>query len=237
MQARRAARLAGVRIARGLTGSPARETWQTVLRSRHLTVLVTFISVDRMNTPRHPGGSKSEPARFLFRRPLPYVDPRARAGVVRRALVAAGSGALTRWLSTTRIWRMTVWRAEPHLQRLSGGRLSTAAGLPTALLETRGARTGQWRRTGVIYFHDGDRVTIIASQAGYPGNPGWYYNLRANPDVLLGGERFRARVVTDEAERRRLWALADQVFPAFAEYRRSAAQHGREIPVIQLTSS
>jgi deazaflavin-dependent oxidoreductase (nitroreductase family) len=202
-----------------------------------LLLLVTFISMDRVNTPGDPGSRGSLPARFLFRRPLPYVDPHARQGVVRRGLAAAGSGALPRWLSTTRIWRLTVWRAEPHLQRLSGGRLTTAAGLPTALLETRGARTGQWRKNGVIYFHDGDQVTIIASQAGYPGNPGWYYNLLAHPDVMLGGERFRARVVTDAAERRRLWDLADRVFPAFAEYRRSAAGHGREIPVIQLTAS
>ncbi|HEY2286717.1 MAG TPA: nitroreductase/quinone reductase family protein [Streptosporangiaceae bacterium] len=179
----------------------------------------------------------AEPARFRFRRPLPYVDPQARPGGVRRALAGAASGALPRWLATTRIWRLTVWRAEPHLQRLSGGRLSTAAGLPVALLETRGARTGQWRGHGVIYFHDGDRVTIIASQAGYPGHPAWYYNLLANPDVRLGGERFAARAVTDEAERRRLWGLADQVFPAFADYRRSAARHGRPIPVIQLTRS
>jgi deazaflavin-dependent oxidoreductase (nitroreductase family) len=188
--------------------------------------------------PGNPGSSRalgSQPARFWFRRPLPYADPRARRGAVRQALVAAGSGALSRRLATTRIWRLTVWRAEPHLQRLSGGRLSTAAGLPTALLETRGARTGQWRRHGVIYFHDGDRVTIIASQAGYPGHPAWYYNLLANPEVRLGGERFTARAVTDQAERQRLWDLADQVFPAFADYRRSAARHGRQIPVIQLT--
>jgi deazaflavin-dependent oxidoreductase (nitroreductase family) len=176
----------------------------------------------------------SEPVRFLLGRPLPYVDPRARRGLINRALVAAASTALTRRLSTTRLWRQTIWKIEPSLQRLSGGRLTTAAGLPTALLETRGARTGQWRGNGVIYFHDGDRVTIVASQAGYPGNPAWYYNLVANPEVRLGGERFHARVIVDEPERARLWELADGVFPAFASYRQSAARHGREIPIIWL---
>jgi deazaflavin-dependent oxidoreductase (nitroreductase family) len=178
----------------------------------------------------------SEPVRFLFRRPLPYVDPRARRSLINRALVAAGSSALTRRLSTTWPWRQTVWKVEPYLQRISGGRLTTAVGLPTALLETRGARTGEWRRRGVIYFHDGDRVTIVASQAGYPGHPAWYYNLVANPEVRLGGERFRARVIVDAAERTRLWALADGVFPAFASYRQRAARHGREVPIIQLVA-
>lgn len=178
----------------------------------------------------------SEPVRFLFHRPLPYINPQAQRGLLNRALVTAGSSALTRRLSTTRLWRQTVWKIEPTLQRLSGGRLTTAVGLPTALLETRGARTGQWRRNGVIYFHDGDRVTIVASQAGYPGNPAWYYNLVANPDVRLGGEHFRARVVVDVAERARLWKLADGVFPAFEPYRQSAACQGRDIPIIQLTA-
>jgi deazaflavin-dependent oxidoreductase (nitroreductase family) len=109
--------------------------------------------------------------------------------------------------------------------------------LPTALLETRGARTGLVRRNAVIYFHDGERVTIIASQAGRPDNPSWFYNVSANPDVLLGGQRFRAEVIEDEAARVRLWGLADQVFPAFASYRDSAALAGRSIPIIQLVPS
>ncbi|HEY3843122.1 MAG TPA: nitroreductase/quinone reductase family protein [Acidimicrobiales bacterium] len=177
-----------------------------------------------------------EPVRFLFHRPLPYVDPQTVRGPLKRALVAAGSSPLTRRLSTTRLWRKTVWKIEPTLQRLSGGRLTTAVGLPTALLETRGARTGQWRRNGVIYFHDGDQVTIVASQAGYPRNPAWYYNLIANPDVRLGGQTFRARVVVAEAERARLWRLADDVFPAFVSYRQSAGRYGRQIPIIQLAA-
>jgi deazaflavin-dependent oxidoreductase (nitroreductase family) len=153
--------------------------------------------------------------------------------VVRSVVVALASSRLVGRLSKTAAWRMT-WKLERLLKRISGGRLTTAVGLPTALLETRGAKTGRRRQAGVIYFHDGEAVTIIASQAGYPGNPGWYYNARANPDVLLGGQSFRARVIEDEAERARLWKLADLVFPAFARYRDDAARHGRAIPILQL---
>ena len=45
----------------------------------------------------------------------------------------------------------------------------------------------------------------------------------------------RAMVVTDEAERDRLWVLADRVFPAFANYRGDAAKVNRTIPIVQLT--
>lgn len=123
---------------------------------------------------------------------------------------------------------------DPHLMRLTRGRLGTGLLLPTALLQTRGARTGLARRNAVIYFHDSERVTIVASQAGLPGNPSWFYNLRANPEVLLGGQPFRAEIVEQEADRDRLWTLADRVFPAFASYRRSAALAGRTIPIVQL---
>ena len=107
--------------------------------------------------------------------------------------------------------------------------------LPTALLETRGARTGKVRRNGVIYFHDGDRVTVIASKLGLPENPAWFYNLCADPDVKLGGKRFRAEVVEDEAARARLWQLADRVFPPYSNYRERAERASRTIPIVQLT--
>jgi hypothetical protein len=84
-----------------------------------------------------------------------------------------------------------VWKRDPLLLRLTGGRLGLGLMLPTALLETRGARTGSVRRNAVIYFHDGERITVIASKLGAPEHPAWYFNARAHPDVLLGGQPFR----------------------------------------------
>jgi deazaflavin-dependent oxidoreductase (nitroreductase family) len=133
------------------------------------------------------------------------------------------------WLSRT-----VGWKVDPFLLRLSGGRVGTGLLIPTALLETRGARTGQPRRSAVIYFHDGDRVTIIASKLGMPKHPAWFHNLRAHPDVRFGGQPFRAEVVEEESERERLWQLADRVLPAYARYRERAAAAGRTIPIVQL---
>jgi deazaflavin-dependent oxidoreductase (nitroreductase family) len=134
-----------------------------------------------------------------------------------------------RWLS-----RHVLWKVDPWLMRVSGGRLGLGLGVPTALLETTGAKSGRPRGNGVIYFHDGERVTIVASKMGLPENPAWFHNLRAHPDVVFGGAPMRARVVEDEAERERLWALADNVFAPYADYRRQAAAAGREIPIVQL---
>ena len=120
--------------------------------------------------------------------------------------------------------------------RATRGRLGMGMMLPTALLETRGARSGRPRANGVIYFHDGARPTIVASKAGAPEHPAWFFNARANPEVKLNGRPYRAEIVSDEAERARLWALADQVFPPFESYRRSAARAGRTIPILRLTA-
>lgn len=161
---------------------------------------------------------------------LKHVDPTRPPGRLSRAFAAFSATRLGRFFS-----RHVAWKLDPHLLRLSGGRIGMGLLLPTALLETRGARTGRVRRNGVIYFHDGDRVTIVASLAGAPHHPAWFHNLRADPDVRFGGIPMRATVVEDDAERARLWALADRVFAPFAVYRRDAAKAGRTIPIVQLS--
>ncbi len=162
---------------------------------------------------------------------LPHVDPHRRHGRLYLAVCR---------LSTTRggIWlsQNVAWKLDPVLMKLTGGRLRSTGPLASALLETNGARTGKPRRNATLYFNDGDRVIIIASKRGLPEHPSWYHNLRARPDVTFGGVPFRAEVVEGEDERQRLWELADRVFPPFAAYRRSAAQAGRTIPIIELRS-
>jgi len=162
---------------------------------------------------------------------LPYVDPSASRGPVYRAYVRFLGTRLAAWLSMK-----IVWKVDPHLMRLTRGRLGMGLIVPTALLETTGARSGKPRSNGVIYFNDGARVTIVASKLGAPEHPAWFHNARANPDVVLGGLPFRAEVVEDEAERTRIWGLADRVFPPYAIYRERAARTGRTIQILQLVS-
>jgi deazaflavin-dependent oxidoreductase (nitroreductase family) len=162
---------------------------------------------------------------------LKHVDPNRRRGWFSRAYAAFSATRVGRLFS-----RKVAWKIDPYLLRATRGRLGTGLVLPTALLETRGAKSGAVRRNAVIYFHDGDRVTIIASKAGAVRHPAWFHNLRAHPDVKLGGIPMRTTVVTDEAERERLWKLADRVFAPYAQYREEAARANRTIPIVQLTS-
>jgi deazaflavin-dependent oxidoreductase (nitroreductase family) len=161
---------------------------------------------------------------------LRYVDPNSRRGLLYRLWAKLVASPLGLWLS-----RHIGWKVDPYLLPLTRGRIGTGLVIPTALLETRGVRSGQTRRNGVIYFHDGERVTLVASKAGAPAHPSWFYNARANPDVKLNDQPFRVEVIEGEAERARLWDLADRVFPPFADYRENAARSGRTIPILQLT--
>ncbi len=162
---------------------------------------------------------------------LRYVDPRNQPGRFSRAYAAFSATRLGRFISAN-----IVWKLDPYLLRATRGRLGMGLVLPTALLETRGARSGALRRNAVIYFHDGDRITIVASKAGHERHPAWFHNLRAHPEVVFGGIPMRARVIGDEAERRRLWGLADNVFAPYATYRRDAARANRTIPIVQLSA-
>jgi deazaflavin-dependent oxidoreductase (nitroreductase family) len=162
---------------------------------------------------------------------LKYVDPNRPRDVFSRAFAR---------LSATRLGRLfsakVVWRLDPYLLQATKGRWGMGLVLPTALLETEGAKSGARRRNAVIYFHDTDKVTIVASKAGAPKHPAWFHNLKAHPDVIFGGIPMLARVVESEAEQQRIWKLADRVFAPYATYRREAAAANRTIPIVQLTA-
>ena len=117
--------------------------------------------------------------------------------------------------------------------RANGGKLSgQLANSQILLLTTTGAKTGQERVTPMGYRLDGDRIIVIAADAGADKHPDWYYNLLAHPDVIveLGAERFPARaVIASAAERERL--IKANVVPYFPAQQEKT---GREIPFVFL---
>jgi deazaflavin-dependent oxidoreductase (nitroreductase family) len=108
-------------------------------------------------------------------------------------------------------------------------------GRPLLLLTTTGAKSGKRRTTPMMYIPDGERLLVIASNAGALTHPDWYYNLVAHPDVTVevGTETFEATaIVTQGAERDGLWSRIVELYPFFAEHQ---AKISRQIPVIALS--
>ena len=107
-------------------------------------------------------------------------------------------------------------------------------GRPIVLLTTRGAKSLQPRTTPMMYIPDGERILVVASNAGAAAHPDWYHNLLAHPDVIVevGLETYdAAAVITTGPERQKLWSNITAQYPFFAEHQ---AQVKRQIPVIAL---
>jgi F420H(2)-dependent quinone reductase len=105
---------------------------------------------------------------------------------------------------------------------------------PMLLLDHVGAKSGTKRTSPLVYVQDGKNIVLVASKGGHPKHPGWYHNLRANPDttIQVGSKRraVRARDATDE-EYPRLW---DKAVDAYGGYEGYKERTNRKIPLVVL---
>ena len=120
-----------------------------------------------------------------------------------------------------------------HGGRPSGGPL---AGQTLMLLHTKGARTGQPRRSILTYSRDGDAYVVAGTASGAPKHPGWFFNLEADPNATLeaDNEEFPATATVEREgpERDRLWASHVEALPWFGDYPTQVG--GRVIPIVKL---
>jgi deazaflavin-dependent oxidoreductase (nitroreductase family) len=130
----------------------------------------------------------------------------------------------------------TPWVAEQIREYVAtdGAKPTFRYNAPLLLLTTRGRKTGEWRRTCLIYGPDGDRLVIVASLGGAPTHPVWYLNLTENPRVWVqvGAESFWAIARDANAdEKPALWEKMVGIYPDYADYQ---VKTDREIPVVVL---
>jgi deazaflavin-dependent oxidoreductase (nitroreductase family) len=135
----------------------------------------------------------------------------------------------------------------PTLQRLIGGHTAIyratnglighrTPGLPsTLLLDHAGAKTQTRRTSPLVYGRDGANYVLVASKGGYPKNPAWFYNLKANPQtaIQVGSKRLavHARPAEQGEEYEQLWKLMVGVYGGYEGYRRRTE---RQIPLVVL---
>jgi deazaflavin-dependent oxidoreductase (nitroreductase family) len=116
-------------------------------------------------------------------------------------------------------------------------RSGTFGSMNALVLTTVGAKSGTERTNPVGYFQPDDGTwLIVASAAGAPRNPAWYYNIAAHPDKVQIELAGRKVPVTAEqlhgAEREQAWRQIAAEAPRFAQYQ---AKTDRELPIIRLT--
>ena len=103
------------------------------------------------------------------------------------------------------------WVAEHTRRYLASGGTEghESNGVRNLVLATTGRRTGEPRRTCLIYGASGDDFVVVASKGGADEDPEWFKNLQADPSagVQVGTRRFTAHArVASSAERESLWA-------------------------------
>jgi deazaflavin-dependent oxidoreductase (nitroreductase family) len=126
-------------------------------------------------------------------------------------------------------------RKQVELYESSEGKKGTTlldSGLPCILVTHTGNKTGGIRKIPLMRVKVNDNYVLIGSMGGQPKNPVWVYNLRENPNVEIRDAtrvyNMRAREVTDDTERARLWDASAAAYPPYNEYQ---AKTNRKIPV------
>jgi proline iminopeptidase len=107
-------------------------------------------------------------------------------------------------------------------------------GAPTLVLTSTGRKSGQQRKTALIYQEAEGNYLVVASDGGAPNHPAWYLNLLAQPKVTVqvAADKFAATARTATAEERaKYWHLMTAVWRHYADYERKTT---REIPLVVL---
>jgi len=165
-------------------------------------------------------------------------------------VVVPEQGPLARLIAATASTRGGAWvfartlhRTDRALLAVSRDRflLSERLGeLPTIMLTTTGARTGQPRTVPLLAIPlpavpDGGDLAVIGSNFGRPNHPAWVHNLLADPRAIARREGRSVPVTAQEAieaDAERIWGLARSVYRGYDAY--AARTSGRSIRVFVL---
>lgn len=119
--------------------------------------------------------------------------------------------------------------------KVSGGRFMMSRGLvPTLMLTTTGAKSGQPRIVPLACMPEDDAIYVIGSNFGRERHPAWTANLLQTPRAEVGfrGDEFEvvAHHLSDE-EKAEVWPRLLKVWPTYDNY---VERSGRNIRVFRL---
>lgn len=121
------------------------------------------------------------------------------------------------------------------LYNVSGGRIGGKMGnAPVLLLTTTGRKTGKQRILPLVYIMDGPAYVVTASAGGADRHPGWFFNIRDNPQATIKVKDKHMKVTAEIAgpeKKPELWARLVELAPNFAGYQKRTS---REIPMVIL---
>ncbi len=128
-----------------------------------------------------------------------------------------------------RLSRLGVWA-----MRRTRGSLAGPLHVDALILTTTGRRSGRQRSVVLQYFPDGESMIVVGANGGGESNPGWYYNLKEQPDARVEirgrGQQVRAAELA-EPEASEWWSRILAASPDYERYRRATT---RPFPILRL---
>ena len=124
-----------------------------------------------------------------------------------------------------------VFAIHAAVYRLLGGRL---VGRNILILTTVGRKSGRARHTPLFFVRDEGDYIVVASNGGEDRPPGWWHNIRADPNVTIQVGRAVMRChaeVAAAADEPRLWVRLDAVYGGYRRYRAATT---RELTIFRL---
>ncbi|QAY74202.1 nitroreductase family deazaflavin-dependent oxidoreductase [Agromyces protaetiae] len=136
-------------------------------------------------------------------------------------------------LTRTRLFRRSAPVVLPLVERRlaawSRGRVQLSALLvPSLVLHTIGAKSGEPRASELMYTPDGlGRAIVAGTSFARDRHPAWTYNLLAHPDARIAvhgrGLAVRASLIEGEA-RETAWARIERQWPGYRAYERDSGR-------------
>jgi deazaflavin-dependent oxidoreductase (nitroreductase family) len=131
-----------------------------------------------------------------------------------------------------------IGRWQTRVYEWTGGRVwHKFLGSECAILTTTGRKSGEPRKTPLLFLREGDDVIMVASKGGMTTLPLWYRNIEANSTVHIQIGKVKKQYIArdaDAAEADSLWPKLDEVYDGYAEYRaRLVGKRG--VPVVIFT--
>lgn len=113
------------------------------------------------------------------------------------------------------------------------------SGLPVVILTTVGAKSGMPRTVPLLCIRDEVepiKFALIATNWGQFHHPGWYFNLKANPQAKCSFGVQSGKYLAHEAngeEYERFWRYAARMYAGYTRYKQRAGI--RRIPIMVMT--
>ena len=110
-------------------------------------------------------------------------------------------------------------------------------GMDVCVVKMKGAKSRKFRYIPLMLVPYEKGVILVASMGGADVHPSWFWNLKANPDILVYLNRKKLNLIADQVgdvKKDELWPLICSCYPTYDSYQKKTE---RNIPVFNCQPS